>query len=82
MQVGSDAAVDACRDGTLGLTLDPQLIRDLTVLITSSTVTARLVDVANTVSACQLLAQRRLELVGALQHLWSDSGGRTGSGAV
>jgi hypothetical protein len=26
------------RDGTLGLTLDPQLIRDLTVLITSSTV--------------------------------------------
>lgn len=29
---------NARRDGTLGLTLDPQLIRDLTVLITSSTV--------------------------------------------
>ena len=28
----------ACRDGAMGLTLDPQLIRDLTVLITSSTV--------------------------------------------
>ena len=28
----------ACRDSAMGLTLDPQLIRDLTVLITSSTV--------------------------------------------
>ena len=27
-----------CRDAAMGLTLDPQLIRDLTVLITSSTV--------------------------------------------
>lgn len=25
-----------CRDGALGLTLDPQLMRDLTVLISSS----------------------------------------------
>jgi len=27
-----------CRDSQMGLTLDPQLVRDLTVLITSSTV--------------------------------------------
>ena len=27
-----------CRDSAVGLTLDPQLIRDLTVLITSSTI--------------------------------------------
>lgn len=38
IQCSSQACVAADRDGTLGLTLDPQLIRDLTVLITSSTV--------------------------------------------
>ncbi len=33
-----------CRDGAMGLTLDPQLIRDLTVLITSSTIGGMLME--------------------------------------
>ncbi len=32
------------RDGAMGLTLDPQLIRDLTVLITSSTIGGMLLE--------------------------------------
>lgn len=40
--VASKALLSLHRDGTLGLTLDPQLIRDLTVLITSSTVRCQL----------------------------------------
>ncbi len=38
MQIACHLTLLLCRSSSLGLTLDPQLIRDLTVLITSSTV--------------------------------------------